>query len=100
MSPNLALSRILLMTETLNKTIVPASAYILWPWMGYIVVAPDYASLGVGKDSQGNAVNHTYLANPTAANDMFFAVETAQTAFLNLSKQFIMRGHSQGGGAA
>jgi pimeloyl-ACP methyl ester carboxylesterase len=32
LAPGLALSRILFVTETLNGTNVPASAYILWPW--------------------------------------------------------------------
>lgn len=31
-APNLALSRILFTSETLNGSTVPASAYILWPW--------------------------------------------------------------------
>jgi hypothetical protein len=32
LAPGLALSRILFVSETLNGTAVPASAYILWPW--------------------------------------------------------------------
>jgi pimeloyl-ACP methyl ester carboxylesterase len=31
-APGLALSRILFVSETLNGTAVPASAYVLWPW--------------------------------------------------------------------
>lgn len=31
--PNVALSRILFQSETFNGSAVPASAYILWPWM-------------------------------------------------------------------
>jgi len=33
LASTLAMSRILYQTETLNGTLVPASAYILWPWM-------------------------------------------------------------------
>lgn len=32
LAPNLALSRILCQTETLNSSSVPASAFVLWPW--------------------------------------------------------------------
>ena len=32
-SPNLALSRFLYTTLDINGTVVPASAYVLWPWM-------------------------------------------------------------------
>lgn len=31
--PNTAMSRILFQSETANGTAVPASAYVLWPWM-------------------------------------------------------------------
>ena len=67
---------------------------------GYVVVAPDYAGLGVDHDSNGDPVRHTYLANPAHANDLFFSVQAAQTAFESLSKRFVIVGHSQGGGAA
>lgn len=32
-APNVALSRFLFMTENLNGTAIPASAFVLWPWM-------------------------------------------------------------------
>ena len=67
---------------------------------GYVVVAPDYAGLGVEKDAKGRSVTHQYLANPSAANDLFYSVQAAQSAFKTLSKQFVVVGHSQGGGAA
>lgn len=67
---------------------------------GYVVVAPDYAGLGVDKDAKGRAVIHQYLANPSHANDLFYSVQAAQSAFKVLSKQFVIVGHSQGGGAA
>ncbi|KAF1983687.1 secretory lipase [Aulographum hederae CBS 113979] len=145
--PDVALSRIIYQTETLNGTTVPASAYILWPYLahsfpnitghplvafahgtsgvfpecgpshirnlwyqysapyslalaGYVVVATDYAGLGVSHDAHGNEVRHPYLANPAAANDVFFSVQAAQEAFPELSKEFVVVGHSQGGGAA
>ncbi|KAL8840321.1 MAG: hypothetical protein Q9170_001405 [Blastenia crenularia] len=143
--PNTALSRILYQSCTLNGSIVPASAYILWPYsprlehdgyavvgwahgtsggfgdcapshlrnlwyqftapftlalQGYVVVAPDYAGLGVDHDLNGNTIRHPYVANPAHANDLFFSVQAAQTAFTSLSKRFVLVGHSQGGGAA
>ena len=67
---------------------------------GYVIVAPDYAGLGVDKDFNGNPIIHPYLVNPSAANDLFYAVEVGRSAFPILSKQFITMGHSQGGGAA
>ncbi|KAF2011577.1 alpha/beta-hydrolase [Aaosphaeria arxii CBS 175.79] len=151
--PGLSLSRILYVTETLNGTAIPASAYVLWPFQpkafrseysslnvsgvpvvgfahgtsgvfgecapshirnlwyqysapytlalqGYAVVAPDYAGLGVNRTSEGEDILHAYLNNPAAANDVFYAVEAAQNAFPELSKQFVTMGHSQGGGAS
>ena len=67
---------------------------------GYVVVAPDYAGLGVDKDANNRTIVHQYLANPSHANDLFYSVQAAQSAFKVLSKQFIIAGHSQGGGAA
>lgn len=143
--PNTAISRIMFQSETLNGSLVPASAYILWPYLprqmhdgypivswahastgifaecgpshvrnlwyhfmaphalvqqGYVVVAPDYQGLGVGKDAKGNPILHPYLSNPSHANDVFYAVQAAQAAFPELSKRFVVVGHSQGGGVA
>ena len=143
--PDTALSRILYHTKTINGSVIPASAYILWPYsprttsdgfpvvgwahgtsggfgdcapshvrnlwyqfsapytlalQGYVVVAPDYAGLGVEHDLEGNLIRHPYTANPSHANDLFFSVQAAQSAFTSLSKRFVLIGHSQGGGAA
>lgn len=143
--PNTALTRFLYQTETLNGTLIPASAFILWPYtprveadgypvvgfahgtsggfgncapshvrnlwyqfaatytlalQGYVVVAPDYTGLGVDHDSKGNGISHPYLAYPSHANDLFYSVQAAQSAFATLSKRFVIMGHSQGGGAA
>lgn len=65
---------------------------------GYVVVAPDYAGLGVEKDAAGTPIVHEYLANPSQANDLFYSIQAAQSAFQELSKQFVVLGHSQGGG--
>ncbi len=67
---------------------------------GYVVVAPDYAGLGVGKDESGRPIPHEYLATQSQANDVFYLTQAAQTAFPELSKQFVVIGHSQGGGVA
>ncbi|KAL8940793.1 MAG: hypothetical protein Q9216_002619 [Gyalolechia sp. 2 TL-2023] len=144
--PETALSRILFQTKDFNGSLIPASAYIQWPYSpriqpdgtypviawahgtsgafpacapshirnlvyefaapfplalnGYVVVAPDYAGLGVSETASGRRILHQYLASPATANDLFYAVEAAQTAFSMLSKNFVVMGHSQGGGAA
>ena len=67
---------------------------------GYAVVATDYAGLGVSKDATGNAIIHEYLTASAQANDVYFSVTAARTAFSTLSQRFVMMGHSEGGGAA
>ncbi|KAL9001693.1 MAG: hypothetical protein Q9188_005338 [Gyalolechia gomerana] len=52
---------------------------------GYVVFAPDYAGLGVLMTASGRSTVHGYLASPVTANDLFYAVEVAQTAFSTLS---------------
>ncbi|TVY93728.1 hypothetical protein LAWI1_G001868 [Lachnellula willkommii] len=143
--PNTAISRFIYQSKNLNGTLVPVSAYVLWPFsprsqadgyqvvawahgtigfstecapshfrnlwqhflapyqlalQGYVVVATDYAGLGVGKNSAGEAIIHEYLASPAAANDVIYSVQAAREAFPKLSKDFVVMGHSQGGGAA
>lgn len=67
---------------------------------GYVVVATDYAGLGVSKDASGAFITHEYLACPSQANDLIHSVTAARAAFPELSEQFVVVGHSQGGGAA
>ena len=68
---------------------------------GYVVVAADYAGLGVDRDPlSGALIPHQYAAHPAAANDMRYAVQAAQAAWPNLTREFVVMGHSQGGGAA
>jgi pimeloyl-ACP methyl ester carboxylesterase len=142
--PNTAISRFIYQSKTLNGSLVPVSAYILWPlsprklndgyqvvawahgssgispecapshnrnlWQhflapyqlalqGYVVVATDYAGLGVGADGNGKTITHEYLASPAAANDVIYSVQAARQAFPELSRSFVAAGHSQGGGA-
>lgn len=147
-APNIALSRFMYQTETFNGSSVPATAYVLWPWMpkrferisgvpvvawghgtsgqasecapshiqnlwyqyaapftlalqGYAVVGVDYAGLGVNKTADGKAVIHQWGASSAGANDIFYAVEAAQKAWPSqLSAEFVVMGHSQGGGVA
>ncbi|KAJ4344390.1 uncharacterized protein N0V89_012130 [Didymosphaeria variabile] len=66
---------------------------------GYVVVAPDYAGLGVGKNAAGEHIVHEYLASPAHANDMEYALQAARSAFPFLGRNFTTIGHSQGGGA-
>ena len=67
---------------------------------GYVTVAPDYVGLGVDRSANGQSIVHQYIANPAHANDVFYAVQAAQSAFTHLSSEFVVIGHSQGGGAA
>ena len=67
---------------------------------GYVVVATDYAGLGVKKYSSGQPIVHEYLASPSQAKDVVHSVTAARAAFPELSTNFVVVGHSQGGGAA
>ncbi len=67
---------------------------------GYVVVAPDFTGLGVDRDASGKPIVHPVFASPVLANDLFYAVQAAQSAFPQLSKEFVVMGHSEGGGAA
>ena len=67
---------------------------------GYVVVATDYAGLGVYQYPSGEAIVHEYLAPPAQANDIVQSVTAARAAFPELSMDFVAIGHSQGGGAA
>ncbi|KAF9640793.1 putative secretory protein [Lasiodiplodia theobromae] len=167
----ISMSRIIYQTATINGTNVPASAYVLWPYLprtfpnvtglpvigwghgtsgvlpdcgpshirnlwyqfagpyemamqGYVVVAPDYAGLGVSStgpapppssspnttsdssssssssDDDPNRILHPYLSNPSHGLDILHAVRAARAAFPSLSTSHVVIGHSQGGGAA
>ena len=96
-------------TSGLYGNCAPSNLKTLWdhfraPYplalQGYVVVAPDYVGLGVAKTADGQEIVHQYLANPAHANDLFYAIEAAQSAFRELSSEFVFMGHSQGGGAA
>ncbi|KAJ4290878.1 hypothetical protein N0V90_010074 [Kalmusia sp. IMI 367209] len=65
---------------------------------GYIVVMPDYAGLGVSVDSKGSPIVHEYLANPAAAKDLEYAFKATRSAYPKASHEFVVMGHSQGGG--
>ena len=67
---------------------------------GYVVVATDYAGLGVPKYPSGQPIVHEYLASPSQASDILHSVSAARAAFPELSMEWLVIGHSQGGGAA
>ena len=143
--PMTAISRFIYQSRSLNGSLVPVSALILWPYAprrsadgyqvvawshstsgttpecapshiknlwqhylapfnltlnGYVVVQTDYAGLGVARDMKGKRIVHEYLASPSHANDVLYAVRAAQAAFPRLSRKFVVAGHSQGGGSA
>jgi pimeloyl-ACP methyl ester carboxylesterase len=60
---------------------------------GFAVVATDYAGLG----TRGP---HQYIDRRAQANDVIYSVEAAHEAVPDLSKGWVVDGHSQGGGAA
>ncbi|KAK3114802.1 hypothetical protein LTR53_006498 [Teratosphaeriaceae sp. CCFEE 6253] len=61
--------------------------------LGYAVVIADYA--GLGTDTPFN-----YLAYKLHANDVVYSVVAAQSAFAELSAEWVSFGHSEGGGVA
>ncbi|KAL2687627.1 hypothetical protein Neosp_005189 [[Neocosmospora] mangrovei] len=68
---------------------------------GYAVFAPDFAGLGVSKSWDGSDIPHQYHASPTTARDSLYGLRAAIEAFPDkLSHDFIVMGHSQGGGVA
>ena len=96
-------------TSGLDKNSAPSHMKNLWhpfiaPYQlalqGFVVVATDYAGLGVSEDAEGKPIVHEFLAGPSHANDIVYSVIASQSAFPELSKQFTVIGHSQGGGAA
>jgi pimeloyl-ACP methyl ester carboxylesterase len=151
----LTMSRIMYTSLSLNGTVVPVSAYVLWPYApfeytskcnsqrsgkfplvawahgtsgqfqncspsnyrslqyhfmvpytialeGFVVIAPDYAGLGVTTRPNGEA-SHEWLAGPAGANDVAYAVEAVRMAFpeqLLEDGPFVTLGHSQGGNIA
>ena len=66
---------------------------------GYVVVATDFAGLGVSHDAAGKAVIHEYTNRAAQSNDLFYSVPAARQAFPALSKEFVTIGHSQGAAA-
>lgn len=147
-----AISRFIYSSTNLNGTLLPASAYVLWPYQarkincakdqaakapvvlwthgtsgfypsggpsthralfygdfmpfalaqaGYIVVAADYAGLGVGKSWDGSTIPHQYLAAHAGAFDALNALKAAHEAFPDrLTSDYVVVGHSQGGAVA
>ncbi|KAI4221216.1 MAG: hypothetical protein L6R36_007065 [Xanthoria steineri] len=69
---------------------------------GYVVVMPDYAGLGVSRTAGGQEeIGHPYLACPAQANDVVFAVMAARDVWREeLAREWVVVGHSQGGGVA
>ncbi|KAL9629498.1 MAG: hypothetical protein Q9164_006856 [Protoblastenia rupestris] len=145
LAPNLALSHFMYQSKTSQGTLVPVSAYILWPYaarphdggypvvawshgtsdsspecapsntqnlwhhfqapyqlalLGYVVVATDYAGLGVATDALGKSIIHEYITGPAQANDVYCSVIAARKAFSELSQDFVVIGSSEGGGSA
>ncbi|KAI9661463.1 MAG: hypothetical protein M1831_002985 [Alyxoria varia] len=77
------------------------SALFTLALMGYAVIGVDYAGLGINQTADGEPITHQWTASPAGAKDLLYAVEAARTAWSGeLSKEFVVMGHSQGGGIA
>ena len=97
-------------TSGLNAECAPSHIQNLWyqfsaPFtlalQGYAVIGIDYAGLGINKTADGHPIVHQWEASPAGANDIFYAVEAARKEWPSeLSEQFVVMGHSQGGGIA
>ncbi len=96
-------------TSGSSKECAPSNIQNLWynfqglyelAIQGYVVVATDYAGLGVSEDASGNSIIHEYTTGPAQANDLFYSISAARQAFPDLSEEFVAMGHSEGGGAA
>ena len=95
-------------TSGLTPSSAPSKMKNLWqhflgPYQlalqGYVVVATDYAGLGVSKRVNGESIQHEYLVASAHANDVVYSVQAARQAYPELSKDWVAVGHSQGGGA-
>ena len=64
---------------------------------GYVVVRTEYAGIGVDKHESGEHIVHQYLASTSYANDVVYAIQAAQMYFPELSQDFVVIGHGQGG---
>lgn len=61
---------------------------------GYAVIATDFAGLG------NNETLHKYCSFPAQANDIYYSMAAARSAFGDLlSREWMSVGHSEGGGA-
>ena len=96
-------------TSGSNAECAPSNLKNLWhhfqaPYQlalnGYVVVATDYAGLGVGADENGKQIYFEYLTGCAQASDIAFSVQAARTAFSELSEEFVVIGSSLGGGGA
>lgn len=68
---------------------------------GYAVFAPDFAGLGVSTSWDGSRIPHQYHMSPATAGDTLYGVRAALAAFPDkLTSDFVVIGHSQGGGVA
>jgi len=143
--PNHAISRFMYQSQKSDGSLVPVTAYILWPYIarthrqghpvvawahgtsgvnpesapsnlkhlwhdfqvvyqvtlnGYVIVATDYAGLGLERDGLDNEIVHEYMTGPAQGNDVIFSVKAARVAFPELSEDFVIIGDSEGGQAA
>lgn len=143
--PNVSMSRFVYQSTTSDGSLVPVSAYVLWPYVarqfhnglpivawahgtsgvfkecapsnnkflwhqfqmpfqlvlnGYVIIATDYAGLGLGMDANGKPIVHEYLNGPAHANDIYYSIMAARQAFPKMSEEFVAVGTSQGGTAA
>jgi pimeloyl-ACP methyl ester carboxylesterase len=65
---------------------------------GYVVVAPDYAGLGIDTSWDGSFVPHQYLARQAGAADALNSVRAVRKTWgSSVTDEYVVLGHSQGG---
>ena len=72
-----------------NHLVYGWEGLLMWPTLGYAVVATDYAGLGTN-------VPHQYLVAASQANDVINGLTAARVAVPELGPKWVAVGHSQG----
>jgi pimeloyl-ACP methyl ester carboxylesterase len=67
---------------------------------GYAVVAPDFAGLGINQTADGTPIRVENFVTRAISSDLIYAAQAAQSAFSELSADFVVMGHSIGAGGA
>lgn len=64
---------------------------------GYVIVATDYAGLGITQDANGKPIAHEYITVPAQGSDVLYSIKVAQAAFPEFSAEVIIIRDSESG---